>query len=108
MLAVPFQWHLHEQPRDFFRYSRFGLEYLAKQAGFRKILIRPSGGFFMAVALEMAYMVYFCTELKIFLPVRVLLMNVFLVFGWLLNKVDPTKNRLPQSYVCVFRKEKLE
>lgn len=62
----------------------------------------------MAVALEMAYMVYFCTELKIFLPVRVLLMNVFLVFGWLLNKVDPTKNRLPQSYVCVFRKEKLE
>ncbi len=107
VLAVPFQWHLHEQPRDFFRYSRFGLEYLATQAGFRKIVIRPSGGFFMAVALELAYMVYFSTDFKIFLPVRVLLMNVFLVIGWLLNKVDPTKKRLPQSYVCVFRKEKL-
>lgn len=104
-MAVPFQWHLHEQPRDFFRYSRFGLEYLAGKAGFQKVLVRPSGGFFMAAALEMAYMVYFCTDLKIFLPARVLLMNVFLVFGWLLNKIDPTKSRLPQSYVCVFRKE---
>ena len=105
LLVVPFLWHLHEQPRDFYRYTRFGLQYLAEQAGFKTVVIKPSGGFFMTVAHEIAYMIYFATGLKFVRPLQVLLMNVFLVLGWLFNKIDPTKNRLPQSYVCVFEKE---
>ncbi len=32
--AVPFIWHLHEEPRDFYRFSKYGLEYLFEKAGF--------------------------------------------------------------------------
>lgn len=67
--------------------------------------IRPSGGFFMSVAHEIAYMIYFCTEWKAIRPLQVFFMNVFLVIGWVLDKIDPTKERLPQSYICVFRKK---
>ena len=31
---VPFIWHLHEHPRDFYRYSRYGLEHLFRKVGF--------------------------------------------------------------------------
>jgi SAM-dependent methyltransferase len=34
--SVPFIWHLHEEPRDFFRYSKYGLKYL-----FEKVYRRP-------------------------------------------------------------------
>ena len=31
--SVPFIWHLHEEPRDFFRYSRYGLQHLFEKSG---------------------------------------------------------------------------
>lgn len=45
-LATSFLEHEHEVPFDFFRYTRFGLDYLFQNAGFEKakIHIRPMGG----------------------------------------------------------------
>lgn len=43
--SVPFIWHVHEAPRDFYRYSCYGLEYLFKKAGFEIIEIKPLSGF---------------------------------------------------------------
>ncbi len=37
ILTVPFMWKLHEEPHDYFRFTKYGLEYLLKQSGFRKI-----------------------------------------------------------------------
>lgn len=43
--SVPFIWHLHEEPRDFFRYSKYGLKHLFEKAGFVVIDIAPLSGF---------------------------------------------------------------
>jgi SAM-dependent methyltransferase len=43
--SVPFIWHLHAEPRDFYRYSKYGLKYLFEKAGFEVIEIRPLSGF---------------------------------------------------------------
>lgn len=43
--SVPFIWHIHEEPRDFYRYSNYGLEYLFTKAGFEIIEIKPLSGF---------------------------------------------------------------
>jgi SAM-dependent methyltransferase len=45
LLTCPFMWQLHEEPRDFFRYSREGLRYLLGAAGFTVVQIKPLGGF---------------------------------------------------------------
>jgi hypothetical protein len=52
---VPLFWHLHEEPRDFYRYTRFGLEYLFTQAGFQVVEIRPLSGFIVTFAQEFCY-----------------------------------------------------
>jgi len=46
LLVVPHEWEEHQQPNDYYRYTRYGLEYLLRGAGFETILIRPVGGYF--------------------------------------------------------------
>lgn len=38
-MLVPLYWEEHEQPHDYFRFTRFGIEYLMKKSGFTNIEI---------------------------------------------------------------------
>ncbi len=46
LLSVPFLFYLHGAPRDFFRFTKYGVAMLAKQAGFGVERIECSGGIF--------------------------------------------------------------
>ena len=46
LLIVPHEWEEHQQPHDYFRYTRYGIRYLLESAGFRDVQIEPVGGFF--------------------------------------------------------------
>jgi SAM-dependent methyltransferase len=46
LLVTPLEWEEHQQPHDYFRYTRHGLEYLLSKAGLRVDRIEPVGGFF--------------------------------------------------------------
>lgn len=55
ILSTPFQWREHEQPWDYYRYTRYGLEYLLTKAGFRNICITAKSGFWVMWALKLNY-----------------------------------------------------
>lgn len=44
ILTAPMQWRHHEVPYDYYRFTRYGLEHLLRQAGFTTIDITPCGG----------------------------------------------------------------
>lgn len=44
--SAPHLSRLHEEPHDYYRYTKYGLEYLFKSSGFRIISITPTGGLF--------------------------------------------------------------
>jgi SAM-dependent methyltransferase len=44
ILSAPMVWEHHEVPYDFFRFTRYGLEYIFQKAGFTDIKIKPNGG----------------------------------------------------------------
>ena len=46
LLIVPQEWEVHQAPHDYFRYTRYGVEYLLDRAGFTAVEIRPVGGWF--------------------------------------------------------------
>ncbi|HEV2386569.1 MAG TPA: methyltransferase domain-containing protein [Candidatus Acidoferrales bacterium] len=46
LVAVPQIWELHQEPHDFYRYTRYGLEHLLRSAGFRVVELEPTGGYF--------------------------------------------------------------
>jgi SAM-dependent methyltransferase len=55
VLQVPWQWHIHEQPYDFFRYTPFALKYMLNKAGFTEIVVKPQSGFFTMWLLKINY-----------------------------------------------------
>jgi SAM-dependent methyltransferase len=50
LLVAPLEWEEHQQPHDYFRYTRYGLEFLLKRAGFSEISIVPVGGIFRLIS----------------------------------------------------------
>lgn len=56
--TAPFIWHLHEEPRDFYRYSKYGLQYLFEKAGFEILELRPLSGFWVTFGQSFVYYLY--------------------------------------------------
>ena len=56
--SVPFIWHLHEEPRDFYRFSKYGLDYLFKKAGFEVVEIKALSGFWVTFSQLLVYNLY--------------------------------------------------
>lgn len=54
-LSVPFQWWMHEEPWDYFRYTRHGLQHLLSVAGFVDIRISATTGFWAMWLLKLNY-----------------------------------------------------
>lgn len=54
-ITVPFMWHVQEEPNDYFRYTRYGLEYLLKKNGFVDIEIKENTGFWQMWVLKFNY-----------------------------------------------------
>jgi SAM-dependent methyltransferase len=56
--SVPFIWHLHEEPRDFYRFSRYGITYLFENAGFEIVELKPLSGFWVTFGQLFVYNLY--------------------------------------------------
>jgi SAM-dependent methyltransferase len=54
-LTVPFIWHLHEAPYDYYRFTRFGIEHLLSKTGFDNITIEETTGFWQTFVLKFNY-----------------------------------------------------
>lgn len=57
LYTTPFFWHLHEAPRDFFRYSPFGLRHLFETTGWEVETVEALSGFWLTFGAEWNYYV---------------------------------------------------
>jgi len=57
IVTVPHMWMLHEEPHDYFRYTRYGLLHLCQQAGLEVVELAPLAGFWVTVTTLMCYYV---------------------------------------------------
>ena len=55
IVTVPFMWGIHEEPQDYYRYTRYGLQYLLGKAGFENIEISENAGFWTTWILRFNY-----------------------------------------------------
>jgi len=53
--SVPFIWHLHEEPRDFYRFSKYGLRHLFEKIGFEILELTPLSGFWITFGQLLCY-----------------------------------------------------
>lgn len=104
--TVPLFWHLHEEPRDFYRYTRYGLQYLFETNGFEVIEVKALSGFCATFAQEL---VYFLEQFRIGGPINPLwwlippLGIIIQGLAYLLNKFDKSES-FTAEYIAVARK----
>jgi len=79
LITAPQSSELHEEPRDYFRFTRFGLEELIKKSGFKILLIEKRGGFWSSMVQEKIR--YFIDLFN--LNKWLLLQKFFSIFFWL-------------------------
>lgn len=58
LYSIPFIWHVHEEPRDFYRFSRYGIDYLFRKVGFERIEIVALSGFWATFGQLLVYQLY--------------------------------------------------
>lgn len=54
-ITVPFMWQVHESPHDYYRFTRYGLEYLFGKAGFLHTSVHANTGAWQTLALKFSY-----------------------------------------------------
>lgn len=109
ILTAPQGWHEHQQPHDYFRFTRFALEMMMGKAGFTDINIAPMGGYFRYIGMWLSF-VPKILFLPRSLPARILLFPLEIlslgVFSFLLplfcNCVDglDRKKEFTLCYKC--------
>lgn len=55
ILVAPLFWHLHEEPRDFYRYTSHGLKHLLSASGLEIVELTPLSGFAVTFIQEFIY-----------------------------------------------------
>jgi SAM-dependent methyltransferase len=55
ILTAPHIWGLHEVPQDYFRFTCYGLEHLARRAGLQPIEVRPMAGYWVTAGVRFCY-----------------------------------------------------
>lgn len=102
--TVPFIWHLHEEPRDFFRYSKYGLKYLFEKVGFEVVEIKPLSGFWVTFGQLLVYNLHRFNRGPLrYIPIIPLLGLMIQGISFLLNKIDKSE-QWTWMYMVVARK----
>ena len=92
-------------PHDYFRYTRFGLQYLLEKAGLESIEMRAVGGYFRLLARRLLNGLQFFTgglRWAGFIPAAILLVPPALVLP-LFDALDRERN-FTAGYICTARK----
>ena len=97
LLIAPHEWEEHQQPHDYFRYTRYGLDYLLRRAGFTDIAIRPVGGIFRLLGRRLLNALQFLPW-----PLAILLAVPLAAPGLLLPLLDPldARRNFTLGYIC--------
>jgi SAM-dependent methyltransferase len=104
IFTCPFIWHIHEAPRDFFRYSPYGLRHLFSTAGFEIVELTPLNRFWTTFGQLLVYKINSYNRGVIrFIPIIPL---VVLLMQGLLIVIDlfPGSDVWPSHHLIVARK----
>jgi SAM-dependent methyltransferase len=102
--SVPFIWHLHEEPRDFYRFSKYGLDYLFKKVGFEIIEINALSGFWVTFGQLFVYYIYRLNRGPLrWFGIIALLGIVIQLIAFILDKFDKAE-QWTWMYIIVVKK----
>lgn len=104
--TAPFFWHLHEEPHDYYRFTRYGLEHILSSSGFEIVKLIPLAGFWITFGQELVYYLDGITRPVKSRPARLFISTLFqsiMVIAAVMNRVDRSFE-FTWMYLAVVRK----
>jgi len=106
LYTIPFIWHLHEEPRDFYRFSKHGIVYLFQKAGFEIVVLKPLSGFWVTFGQLLVYNLYRLKKGPIrWLGIIDMLGLLMQLSFFIMDKIDRTE-QWTWMYLVVAQKQK--
>lgn len=106
-LVAPLTAGEHHEPFDYYRFTKYGFELLAKENGFKIIHLKKQGGFFIFISQTFCSLPHFYiknNELEKLFYIFLYPVNFLISFVcYFLDKIDKTK--IVVHYECIFEKE---
>lgn len=90
ILTAPRIWFIHEAPHDYFRFTDYGLKYLAESNGLEVILIKPEGRFWEMIGQQIISYLSYSWGLR---P-RTLRARIILVLSIIISQVSVFLGRI--------------
>jgi SAM-dependent methyltransferase len=90
ILSWPFLYPIHEAPRDFFRYTKYGMDHLSEKSGFRIKKITPVSGFWITYFSFLS--IYILRKSKLIYYFLFPLLFLFKYICILLEMIDKNEN----------------
>ncbi len=108
LMVVPQDWEVHQPPHDYFRYTRFGLEYLLRKAGFEIVQMEAAGGYFRLMSRRILNgLQFFARRFRwLFFPLAALVAAPVALAAPALDLLDRERN-FTLGYLCTARKPSL-
>jgi SAM-dependent methyltransferase len=101
LLIVPHEWEVHQEPHDYYRYTRHGIRYLLEQAGMTDIEINPVGGYFRLLSRRLLNGLQFFPGLLF--PLAGLFLAPPALVAPLFDRLD-RERKFTLGYICTARK----
>ena len=106
IISTPFLVELHNEPYDFFRYTKYALKMFAEKSGFEVLSLSETGGIFAIlgryVSRFMILAFYWIPVLKyLAMGINVIFQRIFMF----LDKYLGMKSVFPSEYILVIRKK---
>ena len=106
ILSVPHLSRLHEEPHDYFRYTKYGIQFLLEDAGFKVVEVNAHGGLFSFLGHQ-----FFSFFICLFWHIPVIKHIAFFLNKWLcvkpcyfLDKAFGRNQIFACGYICVAQK----
>lgn len=100
IIQIPWQWWIHEEPYDYYRYSPYILKKMLETSGFQNINIEPMCGFFSMITLKTNYFMCRVIGLKIIKKLRLTkFLNILFIPIWAVNqRIAPLLDKLDKNW----------
>ena len=102
--SMDFIWHVHEAPRDFFRFSKFGIKYLFEKVGFEIVELIALSGFWATFGQLFVYNLFRLNRGPLrWLRIIVILGLFIQLISYCFDRLDKTE-QWTVGYMVVVRK----